>query len=236
MTQRVSRSSQNASWRVTLTLRYPLPATPPSFTRFSQHPNAPTNAPPWPKVVFSVMRGFSRAFVGSAMRGGSMVARRPALMVALPSSVLLASRCAATQAQSSTVVVAPGVQKEVLKAGTGEQAKAGQRASVHYTGSLTSGKVFDSSRTRGTPFQFTLGAGEVIKVEGKTFSCLFRFFTSSQGVGRRSGVDEGGRAGQAHSRRQHGLRRARSRRNHSRRSHLDLRSRVARAKVTQFEA
>ncbi len=91
------------------------------------------------------------------------MARRPAFVLAVPSSVLLASRSLATQAQGAAAVVAPGVQKEVLKQGTGEQARDGKKAVVHYTGSLTSGKVFDSSRTRGTPFQFTVGAGEVIK-------------------------------------------------------------------------
>ncbi len=47
--------------------------------------------------------------------------------------------------------------------GTGAEAKAGQRVSVHYTGWLTDGKKFDSSLDRGKPFQFKLGAGEVIK-------------------------------------------------------------------------
>ena len=48
-------------------------------------------------------------------------------------------------------------------AGTGAQAAAGKTVSVHYTGKLTNGKVFDSSLTRGTPIEFKLGAGRVIK-------------------------------------------------------------------------
>jgi len=48
-------------------------------------------------------------------------------------------------------------------AGTGAQAVAGKTVSVHYTGKLTNGKVFDSSYTRGEPIEFKLGAGRVIK-------------------------------------------------------------------------
>lgn len=50
-----------------------------------------------------------------------------------------------------------------LQVGTGKTAVAGKTLSMHYTGWLTNGKKFDSSHDRNQPFQFTLGAGEVIK-------------------------------------------------------------------------
>jgi FKBP-type peptidyl-prolyl cis-trans isomerase len=52
---------------------------------------------------------------------------------------------------------------EDLETGEGDLAAAGCAVGVHYTGWLTNGHEFDSSRPRGAPFFFTLGAGEVIK-------------------------------------------------------------------------
>jgi FKBP-type peptidyl-prolyl cis-trans isomerase FkpA len=46
--------------------------------------------------------------------------------------------------------------------GTGDEARTGQRVTVHYTGWLTNGTKFDSSRDRGDPFAFALGRGQVI--------------------------------------------------------------------------
>jgi FKBP-type peptidyl-prolyl cis-trans isomerase len=52
---------------------------------------------------------------------------------------------------------------EDVRPGTGAEATAGQTVSVHYVGTLTDGNKFDSSRDRGKPFEFKLGAGQVIK-------------------------------------------------------------------------
>ena len=50
-----------------------------------------------------------------------------------------------------------------LRAGTGAECKAGDHVTVHYTGTLDDGTKFDSSRDRGQPFSFPLGAGRVIQ-------------------------------------------------------------------------
>ena len=55
-----------------------------------------------------------------------------------------------------------GQKYEDLVSGDGQTAAAGQRVKVHYTGWLTDGSKFDSSKDRNDPFVFKLGAGQVI--------------------------------------------------------------------------
>ena len=60
-----------------------------------------------------------------------------------------------------------GLQYEDTTVGSGAEAAAGQHVSVHYTGWLykdgVKGTKFDSSKDRGDPFSFALGAGQVIR-------------------------------------------------------------------------
>ena len=57
----------------------------------------------------------------------------------------------------------PGIDEEDLVQGAGPMAKKGDHVSVHYTGRLLDGTQFDSSLDRGVPFEFVIGAREVIE-------------------------------------------------------------------------
>ena len=62
----------------------------------------------------------------------------------------------------SQTTTASGLVIEDVVVGEGDEACAGQMVSVHYTGWLTNGSKFDSSKDRNEPFEFPLGARHVI--------------------------------------------------------------------------
>lgn len=62
----------------------------------------------------------------------------------------------------TSITTPSGLQIEDLALGQGPAAAAGQTVSVHYTGWLSDGRQFDSSRDRAEPFDFPLGRGYVI--------------------------------------------------------------------------
>jgi len=63
----------------------------------------------------------------------------------------------------STITTDSGLQYDDLQVGDGAEATPGQTVTVHYTGWLTDGKKFDSSKDRNDPFAFVLGGGMVIR-------------------------------------------------------------------------
>lgn len=82
-------------------------------------------------------------------------------------AVSAAALVATTAAAATAPVVLPGGTRATdIKVGTGVEAVPGQFVAVHYTGWLwldgMKGKKFDSSKDRGEPFVFLLGAGQVI--------------------------------------------------------------------------
>jgi FKBP-type peptidyl-prolyl cis-trans isomerase len=67
------------------------------------------------------------------------------------------------QANLTTTTTEVSLTMEDMKVGEGAEVKAGDTVSVHYTGTLTNGTKFDSSLDRGEPFEFTVGAQQVIQ-------------------------------------------------------------------------
>jgi FKBP-type peptidyl-prolyl cis-trans isomerase FkpA len=81
--------------------------------------------------------------------------------------ILILGMSATVMAETKTTTTPSGLKYIDTVVGSGAEAKAGNKVSVHYTGWLynneTQGAKFDSSKDRGTPFDFNLGAGQVIK-------------------------------------------------------------------------
>lgn len=99
-------------------------------------------------LLFAVM---SLAMVASAQTGAAKKKTAAAPAAGGPTKV--------TGAPTKT---ASGLEFWDIKKGMGPEATAGKKVQVHYTGWLTNGKKFDSS-VGGKPFEFNLGAGQVIK-------------------------------------------------------------------------
>jgi FKBP-type peptidyl-prolyl cis-trans isomerase len=70
---------------------------------------------------------------------------------------------APTKVTGAPTKTASGLEYWDIKVGAGAVAQSGQHVKVDYTGWLTNGKKFDSSVDAGRPFEFVLGARQVIK-------------------------------------------------------------------------
>lgn len=82
-----------------------------------------------------------------------------------PAAIAEAGGSAApTDTKAGMKTLPSGLQYQDLLVGTGKEAKAGMKATVHYTGTLTNGTKFDSTDDHDDKsFTFPLGAGQVIK-------------------------------------------------------------------------
>lgn len=120
-------------------------------------------------VVFLVVAQFTN-------RGNEAAAARlpNSQAVATASTVVdspLIAQTSSTQAtdlmsaeENQNIVTTPsGLQYVDVVEGTGATPEAGQKVTVHYTGTLEDGTKFDSSRDRNRPFEFRIGQGQVIR-------------------------------------------------------------------------
>ncbi|MEI6487582.1 MAG: FKBP-type peptidyl-prolyl cis-trans isomerase [Bacteroidota bacterium] len=71
-----------------------------------------------------------------------------------------------------TMKTASGLEYTITTKGNGKKPENGDKVKVHYTGKLLNDTVFDSSVSRGQPFEFKLGAGQVIKGWDEAFLLL----------------------------------------------------------------
>ncbi len=86
-------------------------------------------------------------------RKGNSVSENPIVPMATP-----------TPTSANTLIkMENGLQIQDLKIGAGPEVRLGQGLTMHYSGTLENGTKFDSSYDRGQPFQFVLGAGQVIQ-------------------------------------------------------------------------
>jgi FKBP-type peptidyl-prolyl cis-trans isomerase FkpA len=74
-----------------------------------------------------------------------------------------ASPTTSSGASAAEVTMSDGLKYTDDQLGTGAEAQPGKTVVVHYTGWLTDGTKFDSSKDRNQPFTFPLGGGQVIK-------------------------------------------------------------------------
>jgi protein-disulfide isomerase len=80
-----------------------------------------------------------------------------------PSAIAITGGAVAAATVGASVTLPGGLVVKDLTVGSGPAVKSGDTVTVHYVGTLTDGKEFDSSRKHGQPFTFTVGKGNVIK-------------------------------------------------------------------------
>jgi peptidylprolyl isomerase len=109
-------------------------------------------------LAFQFLSGTPAAIAGSIAPTESIAT--VSLATSAPSKSIAMDNA---EQQAPAVTTASGLQYIEIAEGTGDLPVKGQTVSVHYTGTLESGKKFDSSRDRNQAFEFQIGEGQVIK-------------------------------------------------------------------------
>jgi len=112
-------------------------------------------------LIVLIVGGIVFSFIGKNEKENTL------LQTSVPSATIIPEETPEIVAASPSAIPTPTMSVNELQiedqvVGTGVEAVAGKKVSVNYLGTLTDGTKFDSSYDRGTPFSFTLGAGEVI--------------------------------------------------------------------------
>ncbi len=89
--------------------------------------------------------------------------RRLVVVLTLALCAGCATAGASSGATGNEVVEEPQLRVEELQVGTGDEAVAGKKVEINYTGRLADGRRFASSAKDGRPLVFTLGRGQVIR-------------------------------------------------------------------------
>ncbi|MTJ47726.1 FKBP-type peptidyl-prolyl cis-trans isomerase [Dolichospermum sp. UHCC 0259] len=105
-------------------------------------------------LVFTQMSGQKDAAIGNSPQ------TQPTTTVTQEKNTPIKSN---TMSEANTVTTASGLKYIELEEGDGATPQTGQTVEVHYTGTLTDGTKFDSSRDRNQTFKFKIGTGQVIK-------------------------------------------------------------------------
>ncbi len=109
-------------------------------------------------LAFQFMSGTPAATAGSISQSEQIAAVSPSTP-ALSKSIAMDN----AETPDVSITTASGLKYIEITEGAGDLPKTGQTVSVHYTGTLESGKKFDSSRDRNQAFEFQIGEGQVIK-------------------------------------------------------------------------
>lgn len=110
-------------------------------------------------------KGLYPATKSAPPSGRNRQARIVAIMVVLAIAAAAVTYLVANRNANggNEITTASGLKYTDINEGTGATPQTGQMLTVHYTGTLQNGSKFDSSVDRGTPYQFRIGTGTVIK-------------------------------------------------------------------------
>ncbi len=128
----------------------------PFFTQTAGYPQVPSGTEDFDKLTFNVR-------LLSAMTKEELKAEEQAKIDMLKNNEQDRIEEYLTDNNITDQPTKSGLYVLILEEGNGDKPKKGQNVKVHYTGTLLNGKKFDSSVDRGTPFEFPIGQGRVIK-------------------------------------------------------------------------